>query len=92
MSVLGDTEYSITCFLFVLIIKVSVPSLVWNYKWQSIVLSSGSKRLYRYSHFESGEVASRVVKVTGWKLCHLQFGYQVFFSAQDSPHCNVLKL
>lgn len=57
-----------------------------------LYLSLKGKKWTEYSHFESGEVAFWIIKVAGWKLNHSQFGDQIFLSAQDSSHCNVLKL
>lgn len=48
--------------------------------------------MHTYSHFESGEAASGVIKVAGWEFRHSQFGHQTFLSVQDPSYCNVLKL
>lgn len=58
----------------------------------SSVFFSGSERLQKHSHSELGEIASRIIKVAGWELGYSQFGHQLFLSAQDPPHCDVLKL
>lgn len=69
-----------------------LPTMVLHCQDDNTVLHTGSQGTVRYSHFKSGEVASRIIKVAGGKLSHLQFGYQTLLSPQDSPHSNVLKL
>lgn len=79
-------------FLYFYLYEVKLPNILTITNFKVMLWQLYYYYIYIHSHFQSSEVAFRIVQVAGWKLCHSQFGNQILLSVQDSAHCNIFKL